>query len=307
MTISAIVQSKTRVISKARKGRAGPSAIRPGSWRRLRPIGFLAFGMAMVTIHGTPALAWGTEGHAVVADIAAAHLTDPARRQVRALLDADGKTSLDQVASWADMVRMQRQDTGPWHYVDIPLEADRYDPARDCPDGQCVVAKIADFAKVLAASSEITRDRIEALAWITHFVGDIHQPLHAEDHNDKGGNEVPVAGFGKRANLHGIWDTDFIERDDPDARNLAKRLDARITPNLAREWSASQPDDWANESHRIAQNVGYGMLPTMPSPRTRPEPEEIDAAYSKAATEAIEFRLMQAGIRLAKVLNDTLR
>ena len=84
-------------------------------------------------------------------------------------------------------------------------------------------------------------------------------------------------------------------------------LDARITPNLAREWSASQPADWANESHRIAQKVGYGMLSTMPSVGTRPEPEEITTAYSKAATEAIELRLEQAGIRLAKVLNDSLR
>ena len=305
MTISTTVQSKTGVVGEARDGWAGPSAIHRHSWRRFWPIGFVT--LAIATFCGTPAMAWGVEGHAVVADIAEAHLTDPARRQVRALLDADGKTSLDQISSWADMVRMQRRDTDPWHYVDIPLEADRYDPARDCPDGQCVVAKIADFEKVLAASNAVTPERVEALKWVVHFVGDIHQPLHAEDHDDKGGNEVPVAGFGKRANLHSIWDTDFIERDDSDARDLAKRLDARITPNLAREWSASQPADWANESHRIAQKVGYGMLSTTPSLGTRPEPEEITPAYSKAATEAIELRLEQAGIRLAEVLNGSLR
>ena len=275
--------------------------------RRMRKSAWLAFGAFVIVLPLTPALAWGVEGHAVVADIAEARLTESARRQVHALLDADGKTSLDQIASWADMVRMQRRDTGPWHYVDIPLEADRYDPARDCPDGQCVVAKIADFQKVLAASNTVTPERVEALKWVVHFVGDVHQPLHAEDHDDKGGNEVPVAGFGKRANLHSIWDTDFIEQDDPDASDLTKRLNARITAAQIRDWEASQPADWANESHRIAQEVGYGMLPTMPLLGTRPMPEEIDAAYRKAATEAIEHRLQQAGIRLASVLNGSLR
>ena len=106
---------------------------------------FLAVGSIILVMPTRSALAWGAEGHAVVADIAEAHLTEVARRQVRALLDVEGKTNLDQIASWADMVRLQRRDTGPWHYVDIPLAADRYDRARDCGDGQCVVAKIDEF------------------------------------------------------------------------------------------------------------------------------------------------------------------
>jgi hypothetical protein len=255
----------------------------------------------------TTALAWGVEGHAVVADIADAHLTDAARKQVRALLDADGKTSLDQVASWADMVRLQRRETGPWHYVDIPLDADHYEAARDCPSGQCVVAKIDDFEKILSGSNTVTPERVEALKWVVHFVADLHQPLHAADHGDKGGNEVAVAGFGKRANLHRIWDTDFIERDDPDARDLASRLDGRITAAMVRAWTVSTPADWADESHLIARKIGYGMLPTMPSTGAWPEPETIDASYQKAATEAIELRLEQAGIRLAAAVNSALR
>ena len=113
MTISTIVQSRTDVRGEARTDRTGSSAGSRGSRLRFRPIDLPALGIVMAAFYGTPALAWGVEGHAVVADIADAHLTDPARRQVRALLDADGKTSLDQVASWADMVRMQRRDTGP--------------------------------------------------------------------------------------------------------------------------------------------------------------------------------------------------
>jgi hypothetical protein len=83
--------------------------------------------------------------------------------------------------------------------------------------------------------------------------------------------------------------------------------EARISPQLVAEWSNGTPADWANESHRIPQKIGYGMLPTMPSPGVRPVPEEIDAAYRKAATDAIELRLEQAGIRLANRLNQALR
>jgi hypothetical protein len=267
----------------------------------------LAVGALVALTPASHALAWGAEGHAVVADIAEAHLTDAARLQVRALLEAEGKTNLDQVSSWADMVRLQRRETGPWHYVDIPLAADGYDPARDCAGGQCVVAKIDDFTAVLAASKAISTERVEALKWVVHFVGDVHQPLHAEDDGDKGGNAVPVVGFGKRANLHSIWDTALIEADDRDETDLAKKLDARITPQMIKQWSGSTPAAWAVESHRIAQTVGYGMLETTPVAGVKPEPEVIDAAYREAATKAIELRLEQAGIRLAAALNQALR
>jgi hypothetical protein len=133
--------------------------------------GVLAVGAIFSMLPMRPALAWGAEGHAVVADIAEGHLTDAARKQVRALLDVEGKTNLDQIASWADMVRLQRRNTGPWHYVDIPLDADRYDRARDCVDGECVVAKIDEFEKVLASSRGITPERVEALKWVVHFCG----------------------------------------------------------------------------------------------------------------------------------------
>jgi hypothetical protein len=253
-----------------------------------------------------PAYAWGVEGHAVVADIAEAHLSDAARQQVRALLDVEGKTNLNQVASWADMIRLQRRDTSSWHYVDIPLDADRYDPARDCVGGQCVVVEIEEFEKVLASSMAISPERVEALKWVTHLVGDAHQPLHAEDHADKGGNAVPVVGFGKRANLHSVWDTTLIEAEEPDGAALAKRLNGRITPTMIKNWSGSTAADWVNESHEVARKVGYGMLPTMPSSDAHADPEVLDDAYRKAATDAINLRLEQAGIRLADMLNAAL-
>lgn len=271
----------------------------------LPPLAIAALAIATPTAH---ALAWGVEGHAIIADIAEAHLTEAAHRQVRLLLDAEGKTNLDQISSWADMVRMQRRETSSWHYVNIPLEAPVYDPSRDCPGGQCVVQKIYDFAHVLSTSADVTRERLEALKWVVHFVGDIHQPLHAEDHGDEGGNAIPVIGFGSRANLHRLWDTDFIRVEiNGDERSFAHELDRGISPDQIRTWQNSRPADWANESHHVAQSIAYGLLPRQPDRGRRQEPEAIDEKYEQAATKAINARLQQAGIRLADVLNQVLR
>lgn len=263
--------------------------------------------LALVTATGvvptTSAYAWGREGHEVVADIAEAYLSDGARRQVRDLLALENHTNLDQVSSWADFVRSQRPQTGRWHFVDTPISAEAYDAARDCSGGNCVVAKIVEFENVLAASRAPTQERLEALKWVVHFVGDVHQPLHAANDNDKGGNMVPVAGFPGHANLHRIWDTDLLEEDDPDARHLAQRLMGTITSTEITDWQNSSPEDWANESHRIARDVVYGMLP---KDRAADVPVVIDAAYRDAAHKVIESQLERAGVRLARVLNGVL-
>ena len=244
-----------------------------------------------------------------VADIAEHRLTPAAARQVATLLAAKNPDfhHLRDVSSWADEIRMVRPETGPWHYVDIPLDAPLYDPVRDCRRDQCIVAQLLKDIDVLKHGREISPERVEALLWVTHLVGDIHQPLHCADNHDKGGNEVPVHGFSRHPNLHRIWDTDFIAMDDPDSENLTVRLEAKITSALAKDWSSSQVIDWANQSHKLAQHVAYGMLPIRPVAGVRPEPEEISDAYRAEATKDIEDRLEEAGVRLADVLNDSLR
>ena len=137
--------------------------------------------LAIAVASSGPAKAWGPEGHAIVADIAEAHLTPAAATQVSNLLSLDGHHRLDEVASWADEIRPQRRDTASWHFVDIPLAAPNYDATRDCANGNCVVAKIVDFTVVLANPTADQHARLEALKWVVHFVGDIHQPMHAEE------------------------------------------------------------------------------------------------------------------------------
>jgi hypothetical protein len=122
-----------------------------------------------------PARAWGPEGHAIVAEIAEARLTETARAQVAQILSPEGHQHLDQVASWADDYWQSHPETGSWHFVDIPLSAQGYDANRDCPGGNCVAEQIQRWAAVLGDASALPADRLTGVKYVVHLVGDIHQ------------------------------------------------------------------------------------------------------------------------------------
>lgn len=286
------------------------------SWRMTAPAALF-----LSTILGIGhAAAWGPEGHAIVAEIAEARLTDAARAQVSQLLSQESHQHLDEIASWADDYRTSHPETAGWHFVDIPLGVASYDANRDCAGDNCVVAQIRHFATVLGDKNATPADRLMALKFVVHFVGDIHQPLHAEDHDDKGGNSVNLTYFGKSTNLHSVWDGRIIEQalgvtlgpnfapDLPATQQVATVLGGNISANQASHWApaglTSQLDvvaaEWANESHALAQTA-YRNLP--PSRR----PEGWDSRYQVEAWPVVEGQLTRAGVRLAEVLNEELQ
>ena len=138
------------------------------------------------------------------------YLEPAARDQVRELLAIENATTLASVSTWADQVRPQRRVTAPWHYVDIQIGDATYDPPRDCVGNNCLVAKIGEFAEVLADRSAEPARRLEALKFVVHFVGDPHQPFPVADNHDRGGNEVIVTFSGRKTNLHAVWDTALL-------------------------------------------------------------------------------------------------
>jgi hypothetical protein len=265
-----------------------------------------------------PARAWGPEGHAIVADIAEAHLTPAAAAEIHRLLAAEGHARLDEIASWADAETAKHPEMGPWHYVDIPLAAPGYDPPRDCAAGRCVIAKLVAADGVLADPAQPAAARAEALNWVVHLAGDIHQPLHAADRDDKGGNAVKLAWFGTPSNLHAVWDLGIIEHanswqlgpdysfDHAAVGAEARRLDASIDPADRLAWSrAASVDieaaaiDWATESHALAAGLVY---PDLPEDRAG----DWSASYAAEAWPVVEVQLERAGVRLAAVLNRAL-
>lgn len=259
--------------------------------------------------HVAPVFAWGYEGHIIVGDVAEHYLSPIARDQVKALLAADGSASLGEVATWADEIKPDRPNTRPWHYVDIPV-CGPADPSTYCPDGQCATEQINRFAHVLGDHNASQGDRIEALKFLTHLVGDIHQPLHAANNHDHGGNDIQVSFLkqgGSSLNLHAIWDTDMIEQFSTDPGHEAAILIKTISDQDVKTWSTGTIDDWAAESHQLAVKIAYGKLPGgFVCDKSEPDNVDIGRKYYRQAKPVIEKQLKRAGVRLAALLNQTL-
>jgi nuclease S1 len=254
---------------------------------------------ALAALAPVPAHAWDARGHRLVARLAEARLGPSARAAARELLDAP---HLAGVAAWADGEAKRRRGTGPWHWVNIGAADGGYDRARHCPAGDCVVARIEHFARVLGDRRAPRAARATALRFLVHLVADVHQPMHAGRPEDRGGNGIAVLGEdGEPTNLHQAYD-DLPERCAPPRRerDAARALAAGITERDARAWSAATPADWATESHLLAQHayaaVGPpgrgGLRPLLPDGGRR--------------CQMAREQLRKAGVRLAAVIEGAL-
>lgn len=247
--------------------------------------------------------AWGQEGHRIVAAIAERHLQTEAAAGVRELV---GEGGLRAVANWADEIRNERRETVPWHFVDIPLRARTYDPGRDCVtpnEGDCVVAAIERFRATLADKTKSRSERAEALKFLTHLVGDIHQPLHCVGERD-GGNKVEVTFFEEAINpfsqkpwtLHAVWDAGLIQRAGLSEQDYVEKLNAWINTHSLVQLQKGTTSEWAVESHRAAVETAFRL----------PVDKKIGASYFREGLRVVEERLAKAGVRLARILNEAL-
>ena len=245
--------------------------------------------------------AWGNLGHQTVGAIADTKLTPAARTEVRKLL---GKgQSLMSVATKADQIRSSRPETAPWHFVDIPKEEDAFDEARDCANDDCVIDRIEEFKGVLADTSASKAKRKEALIFLVHFVGDLHQPMHCAEatlpngQSDRGGNSVKVKGLGQGNNLHRVWDASLLEEEGLDRADLVSHLldDVELDED---ETVQGTPREWAEAAHKLARDNAYDML--------QQPGNKIDQDYIDTNIEVVDQQLWRAGIRLAHIINEAL-
>lgn len=257
--------------------------------------------LCMSLLGPSTAWAWGREGHRIVALIAADRLTPRAHAGVAGLLGPDVSREMEAVSTWADEIRDQRPETGRWHYVDIEITSQGYDAARDCPGGDCVVAQIARNERLVADARLAKPARAEALRFLIHFVGDLHQPLHCADHHDRGGNSVQVKLGDEETNLHSVWDTAIVSGLGDDPITVSAELNARITPHEADAWSRGGPADWANDSFAIAKKDVYGPLQGLGGSG---DVIQLPDDYLLRERPVVTAQLEKAGVRLAMLLNE---
>ncbi len=237
------------------------------------------------------AFGWGKTGHRVVGQIAENHLSPKAAKAVRELLGPD---SLAEVSNWADEIRSdpawKRAD--PWHYVNIP-DGETYQNMKKNPAGDIYVA-LEQFQATLRNRKAPKQERIEALKFLVHLVGDLHQPLHVGKREDLGGNRVNVRWFrgAESTNLHAVWDDHMIEYEKLSFTEWVRFLD-HPTPAEVKEWQSTSFTDWGAESQKLRDQC-YDFKPELP----------LSYPYVYKNMPLVKQRLLQAGVRLAGVLND---
>ncbi len=269
-------------------------------------VGMRKWALVAVALLGasTPAGAWGPHGHEIISKLAETRLTPKAKAAIRELLD-EGDT-LVSICNWADREGHDAVPaSAPWHYVNVPLSADRFED-RFCPEKGCVVSKIRDFRKVLAVRDAPRKERRRALLFLVHFVEDLHQPLHVGHNNDRGGNLTQVRFLNQErgTNLHRVWDSSLLDHEGRDRQAWVAALSELATPENVAEWSKGDVDDWATESLQAAR-IAYAY------PKGSAVPlgsgTKLGEDYVQVATPIVRKRLAQAGVRLANELNALFR
>jgi hypothetical protein len=282
-----------------------------------------------------PARAWGDAGHEIVAAIAYSRLQAATRKRVDAMLaaDPDKLTPPDFVsrATWADRYRDSDRystkqhylATQQWHFVDIELDGGSVDAACNGhpalpagkaasagPAADCVIDKVEQFAAELRDPATAKAERLLALKFLLHFVGDLHQPLHAADHHDRGGNSVPVVynHITVPSNLHSYWDTRLVQELGTNPRVVGAALAASITAAQAQQWAQGSTTDWANEANALARDVAYNFTGESSAADDHGgTAERLDSVYDQRSLPVVKLQLSRAGVRLAALLNGALK
>lgn len=244
--------------------------------------------VTLIIFIATHSFAWGPTGHRATGLIAEKYLSKKAKKELERILAGQ---SLAMASTWMDEIRSDSlwNFTADWHWVTIQ-DGQSYEQSEKNPNGdliQTIEKIIADLKSKKLSSKEET----EQLKMLIHLIGDVHQPLHVGGGNDRGGNDVKVSWFRMDSNLHRVWDSDMIDDTRLSFTELAESLEKPDAVKLA-AWQKSNVRDWAAESmmyRKAVYEIGDGKLGYL---------------YSYNNFHIVRMRLLQAGVRLAGVLNE---
>ena len=266
----------------------------------------------------SPAAAWWEYGHESVARIAMDSVRPDTRAAIQRLL-ARGRlletpdcpvATIELASYWPDCIKTlgdRFSYASPWHYQNVDI-CKPFDLKAACKDGNCVSAQIERTARLLADRQVPERDRLMALAFLVHFVGDLHNPMHTGDRADRGGNDVK-ANYGiiaGRTNLHSIWDGYLAERGISTPPGGPRAILAQASTAERSELAGGSVEDWSREGWEAARTYAYASLigdPCGPKPEARPTLTEDDV---RALIPVIRRQVLAGGLRLARLLDDAL-
>lgn len=249
----------------------------------------LSITLTFLAIHDENSSKWGQIGHYVSGEIAEYHLTPAARERVNEIL---GNYSMASASVWMDDIRSESayNYTNTWHWTTIE-EGKTYEETEQEEDGDIIWALEKLIGELKSGELSETQER-EKLMLVMHMIGDIHQPFHVGTGEDRGGNDVRLQWMGENSNLHRVWDSDMINSYQMSYSELAKELNT-ATPEQIIEWQKTSVRDWAYESVSYRERI-YDL----------PENMRLGYEYRYFNKDIVYKRLLQAGIRMAGVLNE---
>ncbi|MBA2405930.1 MAG: S1/P1 nuclease [Bdellovibrionales bacterium] len=239
-------------------------------------------------------MAWGPEGHRIVGQIGEDQLSITAKKEIEKLIPGQ---SLASVSNWADSIKSKPEwvQTKPWHFVDVP-DDQTYETAPHDPHGDIITA-ITEMVGVLKSPTATLLTKQQALMFIVHFVGDIHQPLHVGRPSDRGGNDIKVIFLGKNMNLHSLWDSGMISTQDMDYLEYARYLQGQDFLNFSFSAIDIPLDLIVDEAMAVRKQIYIFDV-------VKAGPIVIGQGYPERNLETMNNRLLLGGKRLASLLNE---
>jgi hypothetical protein len=266
----------------------------------------------------TPVLAWWDYGHKTIATIASDSVTPKTRAAIRALLRHERTIatptcplkSLEDASYWPDCIKGlgARFDYAfSWHYQNVDI-CKPFDLTAACKDGHCVSRQIDRAVKLLKDSNVPPHERLMALAFLTHFVGDLHMPLHSGDRGDRGGNDVKAAygAVAGRVNLHSLWDGPLAERAISTPPAGPKALVAGLNSGERAQLAAGSTEDWSRENWAFSRDTAYAVALNGDPCGPVPPRAAITNAQIETLLPSVRGQIIKAGLRLARLLDEAL-
>ncbi|WP_113906527.1 S1/P1 nuclease [Aliidiomarina celeris] len=248
--------------------------------------------LLIIALAAPKAFSWGFQGHEYIGNVTWAYLSPQAQTWVAKHLELVGEESLATTATWADRVRGTEEGRwmGPLHFANIPPEQTEMDLERDCPNRRCVVGATYNDLDVLLSTSASAQEKAEALRTLTHWITDIHQPLHLGFARDRGGNSLRLTYRDNETNLHSFWDSVIIRgKNLPEPARMAAEYPLPSAPSDLYAAVLS----WANESNHLAREYAYAGIE---------QGSVVNEAYVERAKPIVRQQLVHAAQRLAFII-----